>query len=171
MQVLVTSRCAHVVTGSTSCAASVVQEREMGRVVEGGDWGGCRSLSRLGVHTWSRVQLPAPPRWSSGKGPATRARGSGIESRFKGRWGGWWKGGDWGGSRSLSRLGVHTWSRVQLPAPPRWSSGKGPATRARGSGIESPRFPRSSHTSDLNIGTQVSVLPGADRFGVSAKTG
>ena len=51
---------------------------------------------------------------------------------------------------------------------------KASASRAEDPGFESclPQdFPRSSHTSDLKIGTPVATLPGAWRYRVSAGTG
>ena len=51
---------------------------------------------------------------------------------------------------------------------------KASAWRAEDPGFESrlrPDFSRSSHTSDLKIGTPVATLPGAWRYGVSAGTG
>ena len=51
---------------------------------------------------------------------------------------------------------------------------KAATSRAEGSGFESglhQDFSRSSHTSDLKIGTQVATLPGAWRYRVSAGTG
>ena len=51
---------------------------------------------------------------------------------------------------------------------------KASASRAEGPGFESrlrPDFSRSSHTSDLKIGTPVATLPGAWRYRVSTGTG
>ena len=58
--------------------------------------------------------------------------------------------------------------------PPRWSSGKAPASRAEDPGFKSRLrrdFLRSSHTSDLKIGTPVATLPGSWRYRVSTGTG
>ena len=58
--------------------------------------------------------------------------------------------------------------------PPRWPSGKAPASRAEDPGFES-RLRRDffgvESYSDSNIGTPVATLPGAWRYRVSAGTG
>ena len=59
-------------------------------------------------------------------------------------------------------------------APPRWPSGKVSASRVEGSEFESRLcriFSGLSHTSDLNIGTPVTTLPGAWHYRVSTGTG
>ena len=59
-------------------------------------------------------------------------------------------------------------------SPPRWPSGKGVYLENGKSGFESRLqrdFSRSSHTSDLKIGTPVATLPGAWSYRVSVGTG
>ena len=64
---------------------------------------------------------------------------------------------------------------LKSPGPPRWPNGKASAPRERKVPGLNPAcggiFTGSSHTCDLNIGTQVATLPGAWRYKVSAGTG